>query len=80
MISLLYNIPVFHNKDHIRITNRRQPVCKYETCSSFHQLIHRLLDLDLGSCIYRTCRLIKNQNLRICQHGSCDRKELFLSL
>lgn len=25
MISLLYNIPVFHNKDHIRITNRRQP-------------------------------------------------------
>ena len=52
----------------------------YKAGTSLHQVIHGLLDQYLCPCIYRTCRLIQNQDLRICQNCPRDRQQLFLSL
>ena len=50
MIALFDNMSVFHNQNNVCLFNGRQTMGNNKTCSSFHQLIHRLLDLDLGSC------------------------------
>ena len=80
MISLFDNISIFHHKNHICIFNCRQSMRNNKARSSFHQVIHRLLDKSLCTSIYRRCCLIKNHYLAVCQNSSCDSKELFLSL
>src|SRR5699024_1725313 len=80
VFSLFNNISVLQNENPVRITDRGKPVGNDKTCSSFHQIIHRFLDLNFCPCINRTCRFVKNKNLRICQNGSCNRQELLLTL
>mgnify|MGYP002508679820 CR=1 FL=1 len=58
MISLLDDITVFHNKDHIRLLDRRQPVRYDKTGPAFHHGCKSLLDLNFGSCIDRGCRFV----------------------
>ena len=80
MISLLHDISVFHNKNQIRITDRRQTVCDHKARSSLHQIIHRFLNQYFCSCIDRACRLIQDQDLWICKDCTCNRQKLLLSL
>ena len=51
MVALLDDISVLHDKNQIRIANRRQPMGDDEACSALHQVIHGFLDLDFGSCV-----------------------------
>ena len=51
-----------------------------KACSSLHQIVHRFLDHFFCTGINGTCRLIQNQDLRICKDCPCNCEELFLSL
>ena len=51
MVALLDDISVLHDKNQIRIANRRQPMGDDKARSALHQVIHCFLDLDLCSGI-----------------------------
>ena len=55
-------------------------MCNDKTCPALHQVIHRFLNLNLRSGIYRRSRLIQNQYLIICKDCSRNRQKLLLSL
>lgn len=80
VVSLFYDISVFHNKYYVCVAYRGQAVSDDETGSSFHQGIHRFLYLYLGSGINRAGRLIEYQYLRVSKDGSGNRQKLFLPL
>ena len=48
--------------------------------SALHKLIHTLFDMRLGTCIYRARSLVEDEHGRICYRGSCNCKELTLTL
>ena len=52
----------------------------HEYGAPFHQVIHTLLHDTLGSGIDGRCRLVKDQDRRICDRRSRDREQLSLSL
>ena len=72
VVTLFNNIAVFHNKNEICITDRGKSVGDDKTCSALHQIIHRFLNLDFGSCIDGRSCLIENENLVICKNRSCN--------
>ena len=51
MIADLLDVAVLHIQDHIRVTDRRQPVCDNKVGAAFHQNRHRVLDHLLGVCV-----------------------------
>ena len=57
----LHNLPVIDDKDPVRIHNGGKPVGNDEAGPAAHQLIHRLLDQDLGAGIHVGGRLIQNE-------------------
>ncbi len=77
MCSLLYHIAVFQEKNPVRVANRGQSMRDNKAGTAFHQMIHRLLNLNLRPGIYRTGRLIQDQDLIIGQNGSRNRQKLF---
>ena len=55
-------------------------MCYNKACSSFHQVIHGFLNALFGTSIYRRCCFIQNQYGIVGKNGSCNCKQLFLSL
>ena len=80
MIPGFHNIAILHNKNQIRIPNRRQTVCNYKACTVLHQLLHALLNQYLRTGIDRGGCLIQNEHLGICKEGTRNGQQLFLSL
>ena len=72
MSSLLNDISILHDKNQICVTDRGKSVCNDKAGSALHQVIHCLLDLNLGSCIYRRSCLIQNQDLIVCKDCSAQ--------
>lgn len=80
MTALLNDISIFQNKDQICITNGGKTMRNNETGSALHQMVHRFLDPDFRSGIYRTGCLIQNQNRIICKDRTRNSQKLLLSL
>ena len=80
MASLLNDVPVLHDQDHIRFPYGGKPVCHNKARVSFHQSSESLLDLHFRSGINGRCRLIQNQHGRMTEHDSCNTQKLLLSL
>ena len=78
--ALLDNIAILHNQNQVSILDSGKPVGNDKACSSLHQVIHSLLNLDLCSGIYRRSSLIQDQDLIVRQDCSCNGKKLFLAL
>lgn len=71
MCTLLDNVSILHDKNHIGILDSRQPVGDDKACSVLHQIVECLLDTDFCTCIDRGCGLIKDQDRIVCKNGSC---------
>ena len=80
MVTLFNDISVFHDKDQIRIFDRRQSVGYNKARSAFHQTCKGTLDLQLCSCINGRGCFIQDQHRRKCQHDTGNTQKLLLSL
>lgn len=80
MISLLHNMSVLHNQDHIRFPDRGQTVRHNKGGPSLHHMGKGFLDTDLRAGIDGGCSLIQNQHGRQTQHDTGNTQKLFLSL
>ena len=80
MSALLDDVAVFHDEDQVRIADGGEPVGDDEAGPSFHQVIHGFLDKHLCPCIHGAGCFIEDQDLRIRQDRTGNRKKLFLSL
>ena len=80
MISLLYDISVFHNQNHIRLPDGGKPVGHDKARSPLHHGGKRFLNPNFRARIYGGGRLIQNQHRGQAEHHSGNTKELFLSL
>ena len=76
----IWDMPVLHNEDHVRLADGREPVRHNEARPSDHHLRERVLNLELGSRINRARRFIENQHRRKRQHHARNTKKLPLSL
>mgnify|MGYP007091809515 CR=1 FL=1 len=80
MCSLFDDIALFHDKDQIRINDRGQTMGNDKACLSFHQQMHRMVDMLLTDRIDAAGCLIKDQYTRIHQQDTGDREQLPLTL
>ena len=79
MIALLDNLTILEHQNLIRFLNGRQSVSNDKTSPALHECFHSLLNQELQPCIDRRGRFIQNQNLRIGQKSSRNRKQLLLT-
>ena len=80
MPSLLNDVPVLHDKNHVRLADGRQAVRHDEACSALHHLRERMLDFELRSRVDRAGRLVENQHGRIGDRRARDGQKLALPL
>ena len=80
MCSLLYDIPVFHDQNQIRIPYSGKPVGYDKAGPSLHQIVHCFLNPGLCPCIHGTGCLIQNQYPVVRKDGACNGQQLTLSL
>ena len=80
MIASLHDLSVLKHHDRVRIAHGTQPVGDHENRSSFHELIHSLLDQGFRSGIHRRSSFIQYQYRGICHGCPGDGQELTLSL
>ena len=80
VISLLDDVAVLHDKNQVRIADRRQPVSDHKASAALHQLIHRPLDPMLRAGIDGARGLVQNHNGIVGQDRSRDGQKLLLSL
>ncbi len=80
MCALLDDTPLIHDENQIGILDCRETMGNDETCPSFHQATHRLLDEDFRPCIHTRGRFIENHDRRIGKNGPRNRQQLFLTL
>ncbi|MNI36171.1 hypothetical protein D3C73_902140 [compost metagenome] len=71
---------MIHHQDQISILNGRETVGNDKACSAFHQLIHRLLNLNLCPRIDAARRFIKNEDGRVSQDCPGNGQQLLLTL
>jgi hypothetical protein len=65
--AVLHDVTVFDDHDPISVADRGQAMRDDERGPAFQDATKGLLDEQLGSCIHRGGRLIKDQNRRISQ-------------
>jgi hypothetical protein len=80
MISAFHDFAVIHYDNHIRIANRRKPMCNYDARAVLHNKLHGVLNRLLSTGIYVRGCLIQNQNFGVSNKGACNSKKLPLSL
>ena len=80
VISLLYNLSVPHNQDHIRFPDGGQTVGNDKGGSPLHHCIKCLLDAYFRTGINRGGRLVQYQHWRKAQHHPGNTQQLLLSL
>ena len=80
MVAAFNDATLFQYHDSVRVANSGQTVSDNEYSTSCHQLIHTLVDKGFGSGIDGGSCFIEDQNRRICNSSSCDRKQLTLTL
>ena len=73
MCSLFDDIALFHDKDQIRINDRGKTMGNDKASLSFHQQMHRMVDMLLTDRIDAAGCLIKDQYTRIHQQDTGDR-------
>ena len=74
-----FDLTLIQNNNLIRILNRRYTLCNNNLCRIRNLLRKSLTDRCIRFRINRTCRVIKNQDLRLLQKCSCNTKPLFLT-
>ena len=79
MIALLYNIPVFHNQNQIRVLYSGQSMRYNETGSLLSKSIHCLLRNKLRPGIYRARSFVQNKHGTVEIYRSGKSKLLFFS-
>ena len=72
MISLLDDMSVFHDKDHIRALDRGQAMGHDKARPALHHRRKCILDLQFRACVDGARRLIEDQYRRQTQHDACD--------
>ena len=80
MAALLDDPAVPHHQDHVRLTDRGEPVRNDKCRAPFHQLRKCILDLHLRPGINGRGRLVKNQHRRPAKHHAGNAQKLLLSL
>ena len=68
MGALLYDMPIPHNQDHIRLPDSGQTVGYNEGGSALHHGVKGFLNLDFCSGIDRGGRFVQKQHRRQTQH------------
>lgn len=79
MVSLLYDIAVFHEQDVVGVAYRGKSVRDNEARSSVHELFHCLADLLFRARIDAGGGFVEDQYRRIAEEYSGDSQKLLLS-
>lgn len=79
MIPGADKLSVFKKENNISIANCRKTVCNNDRRTSFHKDMESILHESFCGGIQRTRCLIKDENLRIGDDGSCDCESLFFT-
>lgn len=80
VVAFLDYTTLIHDKDEIRITNRRETMGNNEAGSVLHQRIHRFLNQQFSPCIDTARCFIKNKDRWIGQNSASNSNQLLLSL
>ncbi len=72
MISLFNDITLTHYQDQVSVADGRKAMSDDEAGTTLHQVVHGILDEDLGASIYRAGSLIEDQHGRITNDGPGD--------
>lgn len=80
VIAALDDLAVFENANHVGVADGGKTVSDDKDGATLHELVHTLLDEFLGASVDGRCCLVENENGGICDCGSCDCKELTLTL
>ena len=62
VVTRLGDLAVLQNENGVRILNGGESVGDDEAGAGFHQLVQRLLDLDLRTGVDVGCRFVQNQH------------------
>ena len=73
------DIAVVHNEDEVGVFDRREPVRDDKGGAALHELVHRLLNLQLGARVDGACRLVQNEHRGVAHHRAGDRELLALT-
>ena len=76
---LLDDVSVLHDKDEVGVLDGTETMGDDEACPSFGQLVHRFLDLLLGSRVDVAGRLVEDKKRRVLDHRPGNGEELLLS-
>ena len=79
MTTDCFDLALIQNNNLICILNRSDTLCYNNLCRIRNLLCKRFADRCIRFRIHRTCRVIKNQDLRLLQKCSCYTKSLFLT-
>ena len=79
MAALLHDLPVPEDQDHVGVHDGAQPVGNDKGGPPPHELVHGLLDQDLGAGVHIGGGLVQNEELPVCQEGPGDGEELLLA-
>lgn len=80
MISLLDDVAILHYEDNIRLADSGKAVSNDEARSALHHLREGVLNLDLGSRIYRGSSLVQDKHRRQAEHYARNAEQLLLTL
>lgn len=69
---------IFHVDDTVAVLHHTQSMCNHQKSTSGRNLLEILAQQLFRLCIKRTCRLIKNQDLRISDKRPGNRNTLLL--
>ena len=71
---------VLQYEDGVRVLDGGQAVGDDKAGAPFHELVHGLLDLDLGTRVHIGGGLVQNKHGRVAEHGPGDGDDLALTL
>ena len=80
VIAALDDLAVFENANHVGVADGGKTVSDDKDGATLHELVHTLLDEFLGASVDGRRCLVKNESGGICDCGSCDCKEVTLTL
>jgi len=80
MVTAFNDLTMFQDDDRLGIADSGKTMRDNKYRSAFHEGIHSLFDQVLGTCVNGAGRLVENQDRRVGDVGTCNRKQLPLSL
>src|SRR5579862_2783021 len=78
MCAALDDSAVIHDQNPVRAYYRGEPVSDHKRGASLHQAVQRALNLRLGMAVQRAGGFVQDENSRISENGSRNRKPLLL--